>query len=164
MSDSDKKKSSGKVDEDLVRNLANLLTETDISEIEIEQNGLRLRVARQMNTVTVAAAPVAAVAAPTAAPAAAAPAAPATTEGADLAKHPGAVTSPMVGTVYTSPDPETGPFVNVGDQVSEGQTILIVEAMKTMNNIPATKAGRIAQILVTNEQPIEFGEVLVIIE
>lgn len=162
MSDSDKKKNGGKIDEDLVRNLANLLTETDISEIEIEQNGLRLRVARQMTAVSVAAvAPVAAVAAPAAT---SAPAAPAASEGADLAKHPGAVTSPMVGTIYTSPDPETGPFVNVGDQVSEGQTVMIVEAMKTMNNIPATKAGRVAQILVTNEQPIEFGEVLIIIE
>lgn len=160
MSDSDKKKNSGKVDEDLVRNLANLLTETDISEIEIEQNGLRLRVARQMSVVSVAA-PVATVAAPAAAPTSAAPAA---SESADLAKHPGAVTSPMVGTIYTSPDPESGAFINVGDQVSEGQTVMIVEAMKTMNNIPATKAGRVAQILVTNEQPIEFGEVLVIIE
>lgn len=163
MSDSDKKKSGGKIDEDLVRNLANLLTETDISEIEIEQNGLRLRVARQMNAVSVpAAAPVAAVAAP--APAPAASAAPALNESADLANHPGAITSPMVGTVYTSPDPESAVFINVGDQVSEGQTIMIVEAMKTMNNIPATKAGRVAQILVTNEQPIEFGEVLIIIE
>lgn len=158
MSDSDKKKDGGKIDEDLVRNLANLLTETDISEIEIEQNGLRLRVARQMNAVSVAA-PVAvpaAVPAPVAAPAA--------SESADLARHPGAVTSPMVGTVYTSPDPDSAVFINVGDQVSEGQTVMIVEAMKTMNNIPATKAGRVAQILVTNEQPIEFGEVLVIIE
>lgn len=160
MSDSDKKKDGGKIDEDLVRNLANLLTETDISEIEIEQNGLRLRVARQMNAVSVAA-PVAAVATPAAVPT---PAAPAASESTDLARHPGAVTSPMVGTVYTSPDPESAVFINVGDQVSEGQTVMIVEAMKTMNNIPATKAGRVAQILVTNEQPIEFGEVLVIIE
>lgn len=157
MSDSEKKNGTGKIDEDLVRNLANLLTETDISEIEIEQNGLRLRVARQMNAVSVAA-PVAA--APAATPAAAT----AANESADLANHPGAVTSPMVGTIYLSPDPDTPPFIKVGDQVTDGQTVMIVEAMKTMNNIPATKSGRVAQILVFNEQPIEFGEVLVIIE
>jgi acetyl-CoA carboxylase biotin carboxyl carrier protein len=157
VSETDKKKTTGKIDEDLVRNLANLLIETDISEIEIEQNGLRLRVARQMTAgVAVAAAPIAAAAA---APASAAPG-----EGSDYASHPGAVTSPMVGTIYTSPDPESPVFVKEGDQVTEGQTVMIVEAMKTMNNIPAPKAGRVAKILVSNEQPIEFGEVLIIIE
>ncbi len=160
MSDSNKVKAAGKVDQDLIRDLASLLIETDLSEIEIEQDGLRLKVVRQASGTIVANAAPAQVAATTAAAAAATPEA----GDGDYANHPGAVLSPMVGTIYTSPEPEAKPFISEGDQVTEGQTLLIVEAMKTMNNIPAPKAGRVAKILVTNEQPIEFGEVLVIIE
>ncbi len=160
MSDSNKKNGSGKVDQDLIRDLANLLSETNLSEIEVEQNGLRLRVARQSGGTFVSAA------APAPAPGTAATqaTAPAGVAEGDDASHPGAVTSPMVGTIYTSSEPGSPPFIREGDQVTEGQTLLIVEAMKTMNNIPAPKAGRVAKILVSNEQPIEFGEVLVIIE
>lgn len=164
MSNSNNKKKPDTVDQDLIRDLAKLLSETDLSEIEIEQHGLRLKVVRQFGgaviaSATPAPAPLATTATPTAVPTAAL----ASGDG-DYANHPGAVTSPMVGTIYTSPEPELPPFVREGDQVTEGQTLLIVEAMKTMNNIPAPKAGRVAKILVSNEQPIEFGEVLVIIE
>ncbi|WP_428670700.1 acetyl-CoA carboxylase biotin carboxyl carrier protein, partial [Roseibium sp.] len=125
-----------------------------------------IRVARQMSITapvsmaTQAAAP--APAAPAAAPAAeqAAAAAPA----ADAASHPGTVTSPMVGTAYLAAEPGSAPFVQVGDKVTEGQTILIVEAMKTMNHIPSTKAGTVKQILVEDAQPVEFGEPLIIVE
>lgn len=163
MTDSKESKSAGKVDQDLIRDLANLLSETELSEIEIEQNGLRLRVARQMSgAVAIAApAPVAAAPAPLSAATSAAPTA---TPSSDYSDHPGAVTSPMVGTAYTSPEPGAPAFIKEGDQVSEGQTVVIIEAMKTMNAIPAPKAGRIVKILVGNEQPIEFGEVLVVIE
>lgn len=160
MSDSNNKKKPDTVDQDLIRDLAKLLSETDLSEIEIEQHGLRLKVVRQFGGAVIASATPAS----TAVPAAAVPAAAQAAGDNDDASHPGAVTSPMVGTIYTSPEPDTDPFIRVGDQVTEGQTLLIIEAMKTMNNIPAPKAGRVAKILVSNEQPIEFGEVLVIIE
>ncbi len=150
---------SSKIDKELIRDLAELLGETELSEIEIEQSGLRLRVARQL-TVS-AAAPVAA--APAAAPAPAA-SAPAPEAAGDVSSHPGLVTSPMVGTIYTASEPGAPAFIKVGDTVSEGQTLVIVEAMKTMNHIPSPKAGTIKQILVENEQPIEYGEPLVIIE
>ena len=147
----------GVVDQDLIRELADLLRETELSEIEIEQNGLRLRVARQFSAVAVAApTPVAAVS-PTPAVAVAA------SEG-DLSKHPGVVPSPMVGTVYTAAQPGAEAFVKVGDSVTEGQTVLIVEAMKTMNHIPAPRAGRVTRILVQNAQPVEYGEPLLVIE
>ena len=145
------------VDQDLIRQLASLLKETDLSEIEIETGSLKLRVARQVGQVTVpvaAPAPVAA-AAPAAAPAAAAPSG---------AAHPGALTSPMVGTAYLAAEPGAAPFVTVGSKVSVGQTVLIIEAMKTMNHIPATKAGTVVEILVEDGQPIEFGEPLIIVE
>lgn len=160
MSDSNNKKKPDTVDQDLIRDLAKLLSETDLSEIEIEQHGLRLKVVRQFGGAVIASATPASAAVP----AAAVPAAAQAAGDNDDASHPGAVTSPMVGTIYTSPEPDTDPFIRVGDQVTEGQTLLIIEAMKTMNNIPAPKAGRVAKILVSNEQPIEFGEVLVIIE
>jgi acetyl-CoA carboxylase biotin carboxyl carrier protein len=161
VTDSKESKSAGKVDQGLIRDLANLLSETELSEIEIEQNGLRLRVARQMSgSVAMAApAPVAAAPAPSAAPVASP-----SSSASDYSDHPGAVTSPMVGTAYTAPEPGAPAFVKEGDQVSEGQTVVIIEAMKTMNAIPAPKAGRVVKILVGNEQPIEFGEVLVVIE
>ncbi|MEH2485014.1 acetyl-CoA carboxylase biotin carboxyl carrier protein [Bradyrhizobium sp. AZCC 2230] len=147
-------------DSALVRELALLLDETSLTEIEIERAGLRLRVARNISVaatmpVPVAHAAPALVAAPAAAPAAAA---------ADMSKHPGAVTSPMVGTAYWAPEPGAKPFVEVGSKVSVGQTLLIIEAMKTMNQIPSTRAGTVTQILVEDGQPVEFGEPLVIIE
>ncbi len=142
-------------DSALIRELALLLDETSLTEIEIERSGLRVRVARN---VTVSAAMPASYQ-PVAAAAGAAPAA-----GADLAKHPGVVPSPMVGTAYWSPEPGAKPFIDVGSKVSAGQTLLIIEAMKTMNQIPSPRAGTVTQILVEDGQPVEFGEPLVIIE
>ncbi len=142
-----------------IKELADLLTETDLSEIEIESGDLRIRVARQgvaVNAVVPAAAPAAAPA-----PAAEEAPAPAATP---IAEHPGAVKSPMVGTAYLSPEPSAAPFVKVGDTVSAGQTLLIVEAMKTMNPIAAPASGKVTQIIINNEQPVEFDEVLMIIE
>ncbi|HBM89196.1 MAG: acetyl-CoA carboxylase biotin carboxyl carrier protein [Parvibaculaceae bacterium] len=144
------------VDQDLIRQLADILTETDLSEIEVETEDLKVRVARQSQVVNVAA-PVAAAPAP--APAAAAPA-----EGSSKAAHPGAVPSPMVGTVYVAAEPGAAAFVSVGSQVTQGQTVLIVEAMKTMNQIAAPKSGTVKEILVEDGQPVEFGEPLLIIE
>ena len=147
-----------KDDSALIRELALLLDETSLTEIEIERAGLRLRVARN---VTIAASMPAnyAPAAPSAAAAGAAP-----DPSADLSKHPGAVPSPMVGTAYWSPEPGAKPFIEVGAKVSIGQTLLIIEAMKTMNQIPSPRAGTVTQILVEDGQPVEFGEPLVIIE
>jgi len=139
-------------DSALIRELALLLDETSLTEIEIERAGLRVRVAR--NITVSAAMPASFQPAAVAAPAA----------GADLAKHPGAVPSPMVGTAYWSPEPGAKPFIEVGSKVSAGQTLLIIEAMKTMNQIPSPRAGTVTQILVEDGQPVEFGEPLVIIE
>ncbi len=152
------------VDQDLVRQLAEILKETDLSEIEVETDDLKVRVARQSQVVNVAA-PVAAapVASPAATAAAPAPAA-AAPEGAAKSSHPGAVPSPMVGTVYVAAEPGAAAFVSVGTQVTQGQTVLIVEAMKTMNQIPAPKSGTVTEILVEDGQPVEFGEPLLIIE
>lgn len=151
------KKKREPIDEDLIRSLAGLLDETNLTEIEIEQSGLRVRVARSfsLNAAHVMAAPDPA---PAALPAAAAAAS------LPPEKHPGAVTSPMVGTAYRAPEPGAPPFVEIGSVVREGQTLLIVEAMKTMNQIPAPKAGKVIAILVENGQPVEFGEPLMIIE
>ena len=146
-------------EQQLIRDLADLLNKTGLSEIEIEKSGLKVRVAR---TVTVQAA-VAAPAPAAAAPAAAAPAA-AKPAGNDPAKHPGAVKSPMVGTCYRSPEPGAPAFIDIGSRVSQGDTLLIIEAMKTMNQIPAPHAGKVTAILVENGQPVEIGEPLVIIE
>ena len=146
-------------DSALIRELALLLDETSLTEIEIERAGLRLRVARN---ISIAASIPANVQAPASAPAAAAPlSAPAT---AAAAEHPGAVPSPMVGTAYLSSEPGARPFIEVGSKVAVGQTLLIIEAMKTMNQIPSTRAGTVTQILVEDGQPVEFGEPLVIIE
>jgi acetyl-CoA carboxylase biotin carboxyl carrier protein len=156
-------KSTGKVSSDdsaLIRELALLLDETSLTEIEIERAGLRVRVARN---ISIAAAVPAAV--PMAAPAVgAAPVAAAAAAVADLSKHPGVVPSPMVGTAYWAPEPGAKPFIEVGAKVSAGQTLLIIEAMKTMNQIPSPRAGTVTQILVEDGQPVEFGEPLVIIE
>lgn len=143
-----------------IKELAELLSETGLTEIEVETGDMRIKVARQGTAVSavvpqVAAAPAAAKAAPEPKEAAPAPA---------PADHPGGVKSPMVGTAYLAPEPGSANFVKVGDTVSEGQTILIVEAMKTMNPIGAPKSGKVTQILVSNEQPVEFDEVLMIIE
>lgn len=145
------------VDHDVIRELAKLLDETGLTEIEFERGGVRVRVARQGQPV------VAAVTAPRAAT----PAADASTadvSAGDLSKHPGMVPSPMVGTAYLGPEPGARPYVEVGSQVRAGQTLLIVEAMKTMNQIPSPRAGRVVQILVEDAQPVEFGEPLMIIE
>lgn len=150
------------VDQDLVRQLAEILKETDLSEIEVETEDLKVRVARQSQVVNVAA-PIASAPAAAPAPVAAAPAA-APPEGSNKSSHPGAVPSPMVGTVYVAAEPGAAPFVSVGAQVTQGQTVLIVEAMKTMNQIPAPKSGTVTEILVEDGQPVEFGEPLLIIE
>ncbi|OAF05562.1 acetyl-CoA carboxylase, biotin carboxyl carrier protein [Bradyrhizobium centrolobii] len=147
-------------DSALVRELALLLDETSLTEIEIERAGFRLRVARNISVAATMPMPMAAAApampvAAAVAPAAAAP---------DMSKHPGAVISPMVGTAYWAPEPGAKPFIEVGTKVSVGQTLLIIEAMKTMNQIPSPRAGTVTQILVEDGQPVEYGEPLVIIE
>jgi len=154
------------IDKELIRELANILNDTDLSEIEVEQEDLRIRVSRAAPPTTVYAAAPTGYAAPAPAPAAAAVAAPAAPAvAAAPARNPAnAVTSPMVGTVYLSPAPGARPFVEVGATVKEGQTILIVEAMKTMNQIPAPKSGKVVEIVVNDSQPVEYGEALVVIE
>jgi len=141
------------VDHELIRELTGLLEETGLTEIEIEQDGKRVRVARNVTVTasrTAEAAPVA-MAQPVAAQ-------------SDAAKHPGTVASPMVGTAYIASEPGGKPFIEVGSQVKAGETLLIIEAMKTMNQIPAPRAGTVIQILFEDGQPVEFGEPLVIIE
>lgn len=146
------------VDQDLIRQLADLLKETDLTEIEIETDNLKLRVARQVQAVSV---PVSMAA--QSAPAAVAAAAPAA-EASASASSAGAVPSPMVGTVYLAAEPGAPRFISVGTRVTEGQTLIIIEAMKTMNHIPAPRAGVVSKILVEDGQPIEFGEPIVILE
>jgi acetyl-CoA carboxylase biotin carboxyl carrier protein len=146
------------IDGELVKKLAGLLDETRLTEIEYAVGEFRLRVTRTPTPVQgYAAAP-----GPAAAPAAAAAAAAAAE--ADLSSHPGAVTSPMVGTVYLSPQPGSPPFVRVGDAVSAGQTILIIEAMKVMNQIKAPKSGKVARILASDSTPVEYGQVVMLLE
>jgi acetyl-CoA carboxylase biotin carboxyl carrier protein len=150
------------IDPELIRTLADLLTESDLSEIEIEQDDFRIRVARtrpQQHVQVAAPAPAQPVPGAATVATAAAPAA----GGGDLV-GPGTLTSPMVGTAYMSGEPGTAPYVEIGDAVTEGQTVLIVEAMKTMNQIPAHRAGTITRILVEDAQPVEFGEPLLVIE
>jgi acetyl-CoA carboxylase biotin carboxyl carrier protein len=143
-------------DSALIRELALLLDETSLTEIEIERAGLRVRVARNISIAAAMpanvqfGAPVAGAALPAAV--------------VDVAQHPGAVPSPMVGTVYWASEPGAKPFIEVGSKVSVGQTLLIIEAMKTMNQIPSPRAGTVKQILIDDGQPVEFGEPLVIIE
>jgi acetyl-CoA carboxylase biotin carboxyl carrier protein len=151
-------------DEELVRRLSHLLKETDLSEIEYETGGHRIRVARQISVQATAPAAPAAPAQqsqgggePSSAPK---PGPEATAEQVP----PGAVTSPMVGTVYTAPDPNSAAFVKVGDRVSEGQTLMIIEAMKVMNPMPAPRDGTVTQILISDGQPVEFGEPLLVLE
>jgi acetyl-CoA carboxylase biotin carboxyl carrier protein len=143
------------VDPDLIRELARLLDETGLTEIEFERDGARVRVARQ---AAIASAPMAVSPLVVSAPAVAA------AVGDDLARHPGVLTSPMVGTAYRGPEPSAKPFVEVGSMIAAGATVLIIEAMKTMNQIPAPRSGRVSQILIEDGQPVEFGEPLMIIE
>jgi acetyl-CoA carboxylase biotin carboxyl carrier protein len=147
-------------EQDLIRELAKLIDETGLTEIEVEREGLRVRVARQSVTHVVAGAGSHVPSIPASAPAPAALVA----EIADPAKHPGLVASPMVGTAYRASEPTAKPFVDIGSVVKAGDTLLIVEAMKTMNQIPAPRAGRITQILFEDRQPVEYGEPLMIIE
>ena len=139
------------IDHDLIRDLAKLLTETGLSEIEIEHEGLRVRVGRAAAPVALAAPAPMAIATAAAGP-------------VEIAVHPGAVKSPMVGTVYRSGAPGEAPFVEPGQTVRAGQTLLIVEAMKTMNQIEAPRAGVVLQVLVEDGQPVEYGEPLLILE
>lgn len=150
------------IDPDLVREIAKLISETDLTEIEVEKGDLRIRVARQITVQQVThsvAAPLAA------APAVAAPVAAAVVEKpADLGAHPGAVRSPMVGTAYRRPSPGSNAFIDIGSVVKAGEKILLVEAMKTFNEIVAPRAGTVTHIMVEDGQPIEYGELLVVIE
>jgi acetyl-CoA carboxylase biotin carboxyl carrier protein len=144
------------VDRELIHELTRLLEETGLTEIEIEQDGKRVRVARKVGAPPVAAAPRAG--APTQ------PVGESISAPLDLSKHPGVVASPMVGTAYVAAEPGGKPFIEIGSQVKAGDTLLIVEAMKTMNQIPAPRAGTVTQILFEDGQPVEFGEPLVIVE
>ena len=146
----------------LVEALADILDDAGLAELEYETDDVAIRLSRVSGAAPVAA--VAPVAAPAPAALPAAPAAPAADSAADLSAHPGAVTSPMVGTAYISPEPGAAAFVEEGSAVKKGQTLLIVEAMKVMNPITAPTDGTVSKILVKNAQPIEFGEVLVVIE
>jgi acetyl-CoA carboxylase biotin carboxyl carrier protein len=151
----DMAKPKSAIDHDLIRDLAKLLEETGLTEIEFERNGERVRVARRSKR---AAGPPAAASLSPAARAAAVEAP------IDVAGHPGLVTSPMVGTAYLGPEPGARAYVEIGSRVRVGDTILIVEAMKTMNQIPAPRAGTVTQILIEDGQPVEFGEPLMIVE
>ena len=143
----------------MIRELAELLNDTGLTEIEIEKSGLKIRVARSVTVQAAAYAPAPAAishtpaVAPTAAPAA-----------ADPSKHPGAVKSPMVGTAYRSPEPGAATFCEIGSKVTQGETLLIIEAMKTMNQIAAPRSGTVTAIFFENSQPVEYGETLIIIE
>ncbi|MBP2547188.1 acetyl-CoA carboxylase biotin carboxyl carrier protein [Neorhizobium galegae] len=147
------------IDKGLIRDLANILKDTDLTEIEVQQDELRIRVSRNIP----AAQYVQAAVPQYAAPAAAAPAAAAAPVEA-VKDRSNAVTAPMVGTVYLSPAPGSRPFVEVGAMVKEGQTLLIIEAMKTMNQIPAPRSGKVTEIIVNDAQPVEYGEPLIVIE
>ena len=148
------------VDPELVRQLAVLLDDTNLTEIEIQDGERRIKVARN---ITVGAAPTY-MAAPTAAPVAAAPAAAPAPAAEPAGDHPGTVKSPMVGTAYLTPEPGGKPFVSVGDKVTVGQTIVIVEAMKVMNAIPSPRAGTVKAILVESGQPVEYDQPLIVVE
>jgi len=154
------------LDKGLIRDLAQLLNETGLTEIEIEKDDLKVRVARHVAAPATYAvgAPAYAAQAPAAGPAAAPGTPAAAPAGMDPASHPGCVKSPMVGTAYRSPEPGAATFIDIGTRVTQGQTLLIIEAMKTMNHIPAPRSGVVKEILIENGQPVEFGEPLVIIE
>jgi len=160
---------ASQVDQDLIRTIAELLNKENLAEIEIEQDDFRVRVTRSFakEVVQVAApayapAPMAAPAPAASVPAGSVPAAAPSVE--DLASNPGTLTSPMVGTAYRAPEPSAAPFVEIGSKVSEGQTVVIIEAMKTMNQIPAHRSGTVTRILVDDAQPVEYGQPLIVIE
>jgi len=153
-----------RIEADLVRQLAELLNQNELTEIEVVDGDRRIAVRREVTVTHAAPVSVAPPAAAPAAPAAAAPAAPAPVVDVPPAQHPGAVKSPMVGTVYLSAEPGSKPFVTIGDSVAKGDTLLIVEAMKVMNPIVAPKAGTVRQVLVVDAQPVEFDQPLVIVE
>jgi acetyl-CoA carboxylase biotin carboxyl carrier protein len=156
----DKKTAAAGIDPELVKELAAILRDSGLTEIEVEHGDLKLRLSRAA-TVAQVAAPYPQAVLP---PPGAAAAAPAAETPQDLRQHPGAVISPMVGTAYLSPEPDAPAFIKAGDVVAEGQTLMIVEAMKTFNPIPAPRAGVVKRILVADRQPVEFGEALVILE
>lgn len=160
------KSSPEPIDPKLVRKLADILKETELSEIEVEQGDLKIRVARQLTAAPAAVsyvpAPQAAVPMAAAAPAPVAPAHDSAPAAAAAPKD--AIKSPMVGTVYLAPKPDADAFIKVGDKVKQGQTLLIIEAMKTFNPIKAPKAGTVTRVVVENAQPVEFGQVLMIVE
>jgi len=162
MATSPKAPAADPIDARLVRKLADILTDTGLSEIEVEHGTLKIRVAKTLTAapVTYAAAQAPMAAAPVAAPAAA----PVAAEAPASVRRGEEIKSPMVGTVYLQPQPEAPAFVKVGDSVAAGQTLMIIEAMKTMNPIPAPRAGKVVEILVGDGQPVEFGEALVLIE
>jgi acetyl-CoA carboxylase biotin carboxyl carrier protein len=146
-------------EQDLIRELAKLLDETGLGEIEVEREGVRVRVARQVTHAVAAGSSPHVPSIPAVAPAPAIP-----LDVVDLAKHPGVVTSPMVGTAYRAAEPAAKPFVDIGSTVKAGDPLLIIEAMKTMNQIPAPRAGTVMQILFEDGHPVEYGEPLLIIE
>lgn len=149
------------IERGLIRDLAQILNENGLTEIEVERDGLKLRIARQG---VVQAGPVATVT-PAARPAPSGGLAePTVSAASELASHPGCVRSPMVGTAYRSAEPGAATFIEIGARVTQGQTLLIIEAMKTMNHIPAPRSGAVTHILFENGQPVEFGEPLVVIE
>ena len=160
MSDKDSSDEPMRVDTELVKKLAEMLDENDLSEIEVEDNGRRIVVKRKLGGVPMAVAYAPAPAAPAAGPAPA----PAPAAEANPASHPGVVKSPMVGTAYLTAEPGAAPFVSVGARVKEGDTLVIIEAMKVMNPIPSPKSGVVKQILIQNAQPVEFEQPLAIIE
>jgi acetyl-CoA carboxylase biotin carboxyl carrier protein len=150
------------MDTDFIRKLAAILEETNLGEIELADGERKIRVARPTAVAAPGAAPIAI--APLAGAAAPVSVMPVAAASADNSNHPGAVKSPMVGTVYLSPEPGKPVFVSAGDKVSAGQTLLIIEAMKTFNPIKAAKAGTVTQILIEDKQPVEFGQPLMIVE
>lgn len=159
--------SKSKLDTAVVRELASILRDGDLGEIEVEHEGLRIRVSKPAAPTVSYAAPISAAPAPVSGPAIAAPAG-MSTETAPPASAPAtrtnAVTSPMVGTVYFAPEPGTPPFVSVGDKVNKGDTLMLIEAMKTFNPVEAPRAGVVKEIIVSDIMPVEFGEPLIVIE
>jgi acetyl-CoA carboxylase biotin carboxyl carrier protein len=151
------------INADAVRQLAALLKETGLTEIEYATGAFRIRVARQ-EIVAAPAPPAAAAPLAGSVPVSTPVAAPALTEKADDATHPGAVKSPMVGTAYLAPEPGAPTFVSAGDRVKEGQTLMLIEAMKTFNEIKSPRAGTVRKIMIENQQPVEYGDILMIIE
>jgi len=158
--DKDGKSGSSRIDQQMIRDLADLLNETGLTEIEWNEGALKVRVTRGGTVAAPVYAPAPAMPGSPMAPAAATAAA----GESDLGSHPGAVKSPMVGTIYVAAEPGAAPFIKVGDTVNAGQTLLIVEAMKTMNPITAHRGGRVSRILIENQQPVEFGQVLLVLE